>query len=180
MIRFENREAINDEFKWDLSVLYKDDEAFLKDFKKIDALCDEVYEYKGRLTDSKENLFHAVEASLSLNRLSHNVYLYTHLNSDLDLRNDHYQTYQNMVKSKLVEVSSRLSFFVPELLKCDEARVLAFAEEYKDGKYKMYMDDILRDKPYVLSEAEEKVISNLGEIMGSPGSIFSMLNNAMS
>ncbi len=178
MISYSNRNEIETEFKWDLSSLYKNDEAFLNDLNLLDSFCDEVCKYKGVLTDSKENLFRAIEASLQLSRLSHNVYVYAHLNSDLDLKDSKYQTYQNMVKSKLVDISSKLSFFEPELLKSDENKIIEYTKEYQDGKYMMYIDDILRFKPYVLSEAEEKIISNLGEVTSAPASIFSMLNNA--
>ncbi len=178
MISYSSRDEISSEYKWDLSPLYKDDKAFLTDFNKMDSLTDDVLKYKGILTDSKENLFNAIEASLKLNRLIHNVYVYAHLSNDLDLRDDTYQAYQNMVKSKLVEISGKLSFFEPELLKCDETKIVKYAKEYEDGKYLMYLDDILREKPYVLSESEEKIISSLGEVISAPGSIFGMLNNA--
>ncbi len=178
MISYSSRDEIGKEFKWDLTPLYKNDEAFLKDVHMLDTLCDDVLKYKGKLTASKENLFNAIETSLTLSRLSHNVYVYAHLNSDLDLKNSKYQAYQNMVKSKLVEISSKLAFFEPELLACDEKKVRKYAEEYKNGKYLLYIDDILRGKPYVLSESEEKIISSFGELTSAPASIFSMLNNA--
>lgn len=173
------RNEIPDQFKWKLEDIYASNDLWEKDFAEVKSLAAKLEQYKGQLALGSENLLHCLEAFAAMNRLFEKVYVYAHMRSHEDSANGFYQSYSDRSDSLSVEVSSASSFVVPEILAIPSDKLANFLNENeKLAFYKRYIDDIIRNKPHVLSASEEQILAMSGEMANAPGSIFSMLNNA--
>ena len=75
------RAAIAETDRWDLTVLYPDDEAWEADFVRIDELVAPLQAMRGTL-NSPEAVLAFLVRDTELDRLTHKVYVYAHLKAD--------------------------------------------------------------------------------------------------
>ena len=74
-------------------------------------------------------------------------------------------------------MSSKLSFFSVELLKNDESLIKKYIKEDERLKeYEFSIEQVFRDKPYILSEEQEKMMASLGEVLNTPTEIYETLD----
>lgn len=179
MKTYENRNEINEEYKWDLSSLYLNDELWEEDFKKAQAMAGKMSDFQGRVLESAQTLFAVIEAELELNRVVSNVVTYANMKSHEDANDSEYQGKAQRSEGLAVQVGEAVSFIVPEIMSKDAEVVKGYVESFEGLKlYKQYLSDILRTKAHVLSTAEETILAQAGELAQAPESIFGMLNTA--
>lgn len=72
---------------------------------------------------------------------------------------------------------AQTSWFIPGLQAMDESvlRSLAATEEF--AGYRVWLEKLLRMKPYILSEKEERILALQGEALQTPRNAFSILTN---
>ena len=70
------RSEIENKYKWDLTSLYENDEAWEEDLKKVDEAAMKVAEFQGKLNNA-ENVLACLEASTALSRLISNLFTFT-------------------------------------------------------------------------------------------------------
>ena len=84
-----------------------------------------------------------------------------------------------MISQLMTEYSSLTSFINPELLKGDYNKVLEFIKEEKElEKYQFNLENLYRYKKHILSEKEEKLLSNLGVSLDAASSIYETLTDS--
>jgi oligoendopeptidase F len=173
------RNEINDKFKWDLSSLYESLDAFESDFEIVKGQGNELLKYRGKILETSKNLLEVIELSLQVSRKLSNLYAFAKMSSDEDTGDTENQGLVSRVESLSVTISSKTSFVTPEILSGSKEKIESYIQNSDELKvYKQHLDDILRMKPHILSEKEEKIMAQAGEIMAGPENIFSMLNNA--
>ena len=141
--------------KIDLKELYKNDEAFQKDLKRLPKLIKEYQKYQGKIFSSPEALYEFLEFDTKVSMLIEKMYLYAHINNDLDLDNTKYQEYHGMVVKLLGDLSETTSFVIPEILENDYQKFLDYAKKYpKLNEYKLNIKNVFRMKKLTKSKKE--------------------------
>jgi len=172
-----NRDEIEEQFKWDLRVMYKSAEEVKQDLLKIKTQLEQFKQYQGKLTN-KETIWEALVLLDQLDQVMEKSYSYSHMKLDEDNANTQSLALFDQVKSLYVLYRETTSFFVPELMKLDLQQLNRFAEDDRFTDYRHFIKEIGRNKEHILSDTEEKLLSSFGEIAGAPKSIFQTLNNA--
>ena len=176
--KLKKRSEVESKYKWNVEKMYESDEKWEEDFQKAKKLCPELLNYKGKLKNG-EVLLEYLNKFVDTSILVENLYVYAHLRNDEDQTNSKYQSILDKIKSYYSEFSSIISFFVPE--------VLTFSKEELDGVikkvdglelYRKFLEDILEEKPHVLSDKEEKILASVSNCLDAPYNTFSMLTNA--
>ncbi|NLN87165.1 MAG: oligoendopeptidase F family protein, partial [Syntrophomonadaceae bacterium] len=174
-----NREEIEERYKWNLENIYPDEQLWEKDLEQISRLGGQVGELQGTLGESARHLRSCLQLSDDLGRISEKAYVYARMRRDENNANHHYQALFDRVQSLTIQVGSITSFIVPEILTIPEDKLRAFLDEDKDlGLYRHSIDEILRQKEHILSQAEERLMAMSADLSLASGSIFTMLNNA--
>ena len=163
---------------WDLEVLYKDIESWEQDFAKISELAENFASYKGRLSESPAVLKQAIEASDTFDRLAEKVYCYAHLKSDENTSINTNRARVERVKAKFAELSPLESWFDPEIMAIPEEKMNSFLESPELAFYRRSLEELLRERPHTLSEAEETLLGTLSDVLCSSSSTFEVLNDA--
>lgn len=165
--------------KWRLEDIYPEDILWESDFAKAKEKAGELAGFKGKLGRSGQALLEALTARDSLSRLLDKLVVYARMRKDEDTTNPVYQALTDRVLSLSVAVDSATAYFVPELLAIPAETLARFQTETPGlAPYRHYLEDLTRQKDHILTETEEKLLAEAGELAQAPVSIFGMLNNA--
>lgn len=173
------RKDIEDKYKWDMSDLYQSDDdwnaakdAIIPKIKKIDT-------FKGKLLDSPENLFKALEYSSEVKREIEKLALYASMKSALDTRDMMYLGMRQEIQQIMSDYKVQNSFFKPEILSADWQLIARYLEKEPVLKpYDKMLKDMFRMKEHIPGESEGRIIA-LSEMVSSvPKSVFNTFKNA--
>jgi oligoendopeptidase F len=173
------REDIAVQYKWNLEDMYKGSELWEADFEQTKVLMQGIESYRGRLGESPETLAKVLDLLEELERKTEKLYVYAKMRRDEDNANASCQVLFERIENLSVQLGSATSFIVPEIISNPEERIRAFMAENEQLKiYEHYFDELMRQKPHILSEKEERLLAMAADLSMASGNIFSMLNNA--
>lgn len=173
------RNELEKKYTWAIEDLYASDEGWQLEYTKIKEMLPKVAEYHGRLSKSGEILLGFLQLSDEINRILERVYVYAHQRYHEDTGNSIYQDLKDKATALQVQAGSSMSFATPEILAIPEELITQFFVETPELKiYEIYLQNILRLKPHVLSGELEELLADAEEIADAPGNIFSVFNNA--
>ncbi|MCS0791713.1 oligoendopeptidase F [Cytobacillus firmus] len=173
------RNEISPEDTWRLEDIFPSDEDWDKEYNEVQKLIPNAGKYQGRLGESAETLYEALQfQDHILSRLG-KLYTYAHMRYDQDTTNSFYQSMDDKIKNLYSEAASVLAYIVPELLAEDEAKIAGFLEEKTELQlYKHSLEEINLQRPHVLSAEQESLLAQASEVLGASSNTFGMLNNA--
>ena len=173
------RKEISVEDTWRLEDIFANDNAWEEEFQEVKAMIPSIAEYQGKLGESAEVLYEALQYQDSISSRIGKLYTYAHMRYDQDTTNSFYQGLNDRAQNLYTQIASALSFIVPEILEIEEKKINSFLSEKVDLKlYEHALDEINRERPHVLSATEESLLAQASEVMGSSSNTFGMLNNA--
>lgn len=163
--------------KWDLSSIYKSNEQWEEELKKIPALTEKVVAFKGKLSESSDTLLEALKALEKAELQLETVYHYASLQHEADEDDSEATDRDGRAMMVYTELQSQISFMDPEILSIPEESLRSWIEkpEYKD--YKRYIEKLLHYNKYTLSEKEERILSLQMQPAQTPYNAFSVMEN---
>jgi len=171
------REEIENENKWDLTLMYKNDKELEQEIKLLDEYKNKIMSYKGKILDSANNLYEVMKLYYDGSEYARRLMLYASLKYDEDTTNNESQELKGIIENITTKYSEDLSFVIPELLKSDFDLILKYIKENpKLEEYKNTLEKHYRFKKYTLSEKEEKIIASFSLLSGIPYDISGMLS----
>ena len=177
--RIRERAEIPEKDTWAIEDLYPSAEAWEADHELVKKKIAEAASFEGRLGESASSLLAFADLSEEITRLMEDLYNYAQRVADTDTRVPENQARMGRIVSTLVSAESATSFTTPELLALDDETVRSFfAAEPGLGKYRRWMDSVLRMRPHTLSREEESLLAAAGEMSAAPDNIYGMFNNA--
>ena len=172
------REEISNEYKWNLEAIYKNKEEFEDELKKIEQEIDKIDKYKDILMESSSNLLECLELDTNISRRLSKAHTYANCYFDSDTGNASYQEMLGKVNNLYQKYSEKISFIEPSILKCDYNTIQKYMEEAPALKsYERNLKEIYRFKKYILSDNEEKLISNLEKALDSSSTTYESLTD---
>ena len=172
------REAVSEEFRWDLVDFYQSDEDWEKDFRDIEALKSEYSRFRSTLGKSAAALKDCLEFDMKLSRKLEALYVYSHLKNDEDKTKGLYQGNFDRSVRLATEVSSARSFINSELMAIPEETMATFLKTPELELYRFHLERILRYRNHTLTEKEEAILASSLEASRVAEEAFGMLNNA--
>lgn len=173
------RADVPQEFTWDLTPVFANDDAWFAEYEALKALPERIAEYRGTLGKSAKDLlaFLKFEDEITL-RLS-SLLGYASCKGDEDTSNNFYQDMRGKATGTWVNISGALSFATPEIMAIDEKVLDSF---YKDEPeletYRRSLYQIRRRAAHILSDEGEKLLAAAGEMADAPDRIRSTFSDA--
>lgn len=173
------RADVPQEFTWDLTPVFANDDAWFAEYEALKALPERIAEYRGTLGKSAKDLlaFLKFEDEVTL-RLS-SLLGYASCKGDEDTSNNFYQDMRGKATGTWVNISGALSFATPEIMAIDEKVLDSF---YKDEPeletYRRSLYQIRRRAAHILSDEGEKLLATAGEMADAPDRIRSTFSDA--
>ena len=166
-----NRKDIEQRFTWDPDQLYPNIDAWRKDFDKLKKMLNCIEDYKGRLGD-KEVLLQYYEYSKNVDILAGKVVLYPELYHDIDMDKDEYNRLLAEIEIAFDDFNQKSSFVAPELNSYDVSYLEGLLTDDRFQLHYMGIKDLIKHKPHILSDTEEKIMAQVGEFSGMFSEIF--------
>lgn len=152
------RSELDNKYKWDLSSIIKDESELDTIFNNIKSKFGEISNYRSKLNDEKA-LLACLNFETEISVQIGNLLVYTRMRLDEDGSNMYIQGLCDQAEQLSVNFSSAASYIMPELALCDESylRKVLNMNEFEDYSYSI--ESIIRQKKYILSEKEEKLLA---------------------
>jgi oligoendopeptidase F len=178
-VRERERSSIPDKYKWDLSEVFPDDQAWAEAKRKLTDGFPALSSFRGKLSESPEKLWACLETANQLRKECTRLACYASMQSDLDTREAKYLAMDQEIGQIAADLAALDSFIDPEILKMGPDIIAQFMR--KESRLEMYrhiFDDILRRKDHTGSEGEEKIIAEANLMADSPGTMNTIFTNA--
>ncbi len=172
------RGELADQYKWDIDRVYTDIEEWEQDFEDVEKKIERFPEYEDRVMESPEILQEVLELYGEIMREVGKLSVYARMKRDQDTRDQEAQGLVSRVQSLSSRASSSTSFLTTEIQQANRETLEGFMEDEALSRYRHYLEDILRLKPHTRSKEVEKVLAELGEVLGSPGEFYDTFTNA--
>lgn len=164
------RKDVKKELTWDLSLIYKDEEALLADADRMEKLTAQAEEeYKGSL-DSADRINACLDMYREIEGIITLIGNYCELATSVDYYDTHNMELAGKLYRRISECTSRLRFIDSELAVQPDSVIQMAAKASKENAG--YLKKMLRRKPYLLSPETEKVLVALSQTTGVPYEIY--------
>jgi len=174
-----NRDSIPEKYKWKISDLYSDDDAWNKARLSVEGRLEKIGTFSGELGKSANDLQSALDYYFDVHKEYVRVHTYAFQLSDQDKRESGPMAFEQQATQLGTSMDKAAAFMEPEILAIPEDKLSAFLKENDDlKKYAQYLDNIQRKKAHTLDAAGEKLVANAGRMSTTPSDIFSVFSNA--
>lgn len=164
--------------RWDLSSLYTSEDNWNNDLKDLKNASEQMQGHREKIENpacSSEELADCLdlyaEAQRKAERLGNYAFLHKSTDESDPVNMDRYGRY--MMSASAFEAST--SWLIPAIHALPESLVVSDSTRLND--YRVWLKKLLRLKPYILSEKEERILALQIESFQTPRASFSMLTN---
>jgi len=171
------RSEIKDEYKWDLSTLYSSDDAWEADLARYAGYPEKIPAYRGTLANSAEALADFLDFCRDLWLLEERLGCYSGLRETEDEGSDAARTMTGKFTMAAAKTGAALSWADPEIQAIPDKDMAAFLVHPRIKDYVIYLKKLLRHKPHILSDKEERILALHSEGEGIADQAFSVLTN---
>jgi len=173
------RKDIPVEDTWRLEDIFATDQAWEEEFKNIQDSLPKGEQYRGKLGESADVLWDALQFQDEITERLGRLYTYSHMRYDQDTGNTFYQGMDDRAKNLYSQASSIFSYIVPEILTIEEEKLNRFMDEKEElTLYRQVLKEINLQRPHVLSAEEEALLAQASDVLSASSNTFGMLNNA--
>ena len=166
MSKYKSRQDVPEKYKWNLTDFYKNDDDFDNEYNEALERINYQNKFKG-CTKSSNELLKFLKYDEKTVCMVENLLVYSCLKDDEELGNDKSINRKNRAIVLLSEYTKVLSFFSPELISLSKEDYNKLFENKELLDYKFMLDEIYKNKDHVLSENEEKIITELNLAMNN-------------
>ena len=174
-----DRKDIPAKYKWDLSVIYADEKAFYEDYAKVEKMLKEFPKHEKTMTKSAEGLYACLRAMCDVEAIIEKLWSYASLNFSVDSSNNAFQALNGKVRALAVRAGAASWFVSPRLLSLDMEVVEGWLKDYPALEtFHRMIETTMREKPHLLSDECEQLISKLQDGFGTHSEIRSIFANS--
>lgn len=174
---YETRDEIPDKYKWDLSPIYENWDAWEKGLKEMEAKMETISSFKGKLKEDVNNLIDVKKLEDEIGILSYKVYRYPQLTLDTDTRNQDASSKLQQVQIVFSKFGTATSWVNPEILEIPWDKMKKWLDENKKlDTYRFGIEDLYRQQEHVLDEEKETMLSYFSQFNGTPGNIYTSIS----
>ena len=174
-----DRSEIDSDYRWDLSDVYADDEAWEAALEDISATIDDLAAADASDITDASSLAEVLSLRDRIFRELETLSAYARMRRDEDTRAEAGQAMHARAQSIHTRAASAASFIDPAIQQFDRETIEGFLEtEPALTEYEHYLDDVLRLKDHTRSPEIEEVLSSFSEVTDAPRDIYSTLTNA--
>ncbi|MBT6054679.1 MAG: oligoendopeptidase F [Planctomycetaceae bacterium] len=163
---------------WDLESLFATDadwdEALIAWEKRIPLFRD----YVGTLAESPAQLAKCLAFDLEIDREADRLGTYAHLRMSEDTAATPAQRMTGRFQHAATKAGELASFLQPEIMAIEASVLEGWLETPELQPYRLMLERVVRNRPHVLSEPEERLLAMQGTFAGTAGKVFRQLTDA--
>ena len=169
------RSEMSDDFKWDLTHLYKTQEELDSDCQSIEKSVKKLKKFKKlhKLDNLKKCLDLVTDIDKTLNKL----FVYAQRYLDQEQNNEDADKLVQRISDLATKFGSESKFITDEIVHFtpDVTDKILRSDDLKN--YHFDIKDTLRQKEHILSKKEEKLLSNISDMFSTSNDVFTIFKN---
>ena len=166
-------------YHWHIEDLCESDQVWEEEYQQLDSRISDLSSYEGRLGESPEIFLEYMNLKEELLKKFETLYVYANQRYHDDTGNSFYQGLAARAQMLSVKISSAAVFEEPELLAIGKDKIDAWISG--DERMKLYermFYELFRQQEHILGKEMEAVLTDVADLSGDIGNIYSMFNNA--
>ena len=171
------RHELAEKDTWDLSKLFACDEAWYEGLGEFEKMAGRIPSFKGTLGKSAESLADCMDCSRDTRILGERLGYYAMLRQSEDEGSGDARAMTGKIAMATAKAEAAAAWKEPEILAIPESDMEKFLAHPRMADYRVYLQRVLRYRPHILSDKEERIIALHSEGEGLPGGTFSVLTN---
>ena len=172
------RHQVPEKDTWNLAPLFRSDKAWGRACAEAEALYPKIAAFRGKLGRSAKMLRDCCDFESGLSRLIDKIGVYAHLRHSEDVANPLCQAMLARFTFIATRAGEAASYIAPEIQAIPKAKMAAFLKDPLVEPYRFNLEKLLRFKPHILSENEERLLAMQGEVAQTPSKVFDQLSDA--
>ncbi len=174
-----DRKNATDLEKWDLSGIYKNEEAFLADIELFKEELSRFPSLREEMAKSGEGLYRVLSTHTALLRRLSKLYEYAFLSSDLDKGDNGALARLDRVTSLENDFAAATYFIDPTLCSLSDGVLEDFYRDFPTlSEYRRPIFRVRRYTPHMLDEGGEKLLADLSPALHKEQGVHSIFSNA--
>lgn len=170
-----DRSQVKEQYKWKIEDIFRTDTDWEKCFEKTEKVLN-FSQYAGKLKDSDILLkFFKQQDAFNIDFLR--LAVYAHMKKDEDTSVSKYGAYYAKINALYSKYATELAFFEPEMAGMDEKYINSLIADSRFSDYDCELKRIVKRKPHVISEREERLVGLVGEALSTFSETFGMIDN---
>ena len=165
------------EHRWSLSRLYPSDEAWEAGLNELEVMIPKIAAFRGTLAESADRLHAVIVFYRDYGLLEERLGYYAHLRQTEDEGDSASRARMGRYMMTATRGEGEWSWLTPEIQRIPDGSVSAWMEESRFDDSRVFLRKLLRYKPHVLSEAEEKLLALQADANQTASETFSVLTN---
>lgn len=154
-----SRKEMPRDFLWNLSKLYPSDEEWESGMKRFEKMIGEIGRFKGTLSESARKLRDCMDFLNELGMLDERNGYYAHLRLSEDAGDGANQARFARYMGLASRAETESAYITPEIQAIPDEKIGGFMEEEILADFLIYLKKLLRYKPHILSEKEERLLA---------------------
>jgi oligoendopeptidase F len=175
--RIPTRSEVPESDRWNLSRLYPDEASWETGLKRFEAMVPGIGVLKGSLASSREAFAGALGYYRDFGLLDERLAYYASLRESEDEGDAASRGRFSRYMSASTRAQAAWAWFVPEIQALPTAFVDACVLDPRFAEYAVFLRKLLRYKPHILAEGEERLLALQAESSGTAQDAFSVLTN---
>lgn len=175
--RIPTRSEVDPQNTWDLSKLFSHDAAWQEGLKEYEKQTERIPSFCTTLGRSAESLADYLDFAKACGILEERLNYYSDLRQTEDEGDSTARTMTGRFMMAAAKAQAAASWVIPEIQAIPDAVMDGFLRHPRLAEYQIYLKKLLRYKPYILSDREERVLALHAEGETLPSDAFSVLTN---
>ncbi len=171
------RKDVADKDRWNLSKLFPSDAAWEEGLKTYEAETAKIGAFKGSLASSHEAFLRTLSSYRDFGVLEERLSYYSELRQTEDEGNNDARGRASRFLGLATAAQGAWSWLVPEIQTLPESFVTKALADPRFAEYEVFLRKILRYRPHILTEKEERLLALQAEANATSQETFSVLTN---
>ncbi len=171
------RSEVLQEHTWDLSALYESDEAWNAGLAEYEKRAEKIPAFEGTLGRSADHLADYLDFISSFGVLEERLAYYADLRQTEDEGDNTARSMYGKFMMAMAKANAAGAWASPEIQTIPSESMEAFLTSPRMENYRIYLKKILRYKPHILSDKEERILALHAEGEDIAHDTFSVLTN---
>ncbi len=168
---------MNNKLEWNLNEIFENEEELDKSIKRLYDLIDKIKTYKGKLSNSVDEMVLCYENLEKALELHEKIYGYAMLRYHKDMSNQESIKLYKKIENLTTQFAEAESFISPEISKIEDKKLEEYLKDDRMKPYEKSIRDIMKEKKHILSEEIESVLAKYSEIFASSENTYDIFTN---
>ena len=167
---------MENKYCWNLKDIYESNKELENDFIKVEELLEKLQTLKGNLGKSSNNLFKCYDLLEKITMLISKIDAFATLQFHQDMAKEESVKLYKRVENLVDVYNSKTSYIEPEINDISNDTLYSFLDENENlKKYERTIKKMIKNKPHILNNDIEQVLSNYSSVLGSFNNIYTLL-----